>query len=162
MYKECLTILVKCFLLCFFKSYKRTGGVKLIENIQSLLVQQLTDVFGVEVYEENIQQNLIEPYFLVLVTKIDSIRKLNRRTKETAFFNVIYYPRNKTEPRKECITIQSKMRKEFKYLANQYQIKTVESNFRDDSLSILIQLEYYMLEVNEEEKMKTLGVVVHE
>ncbi|WP_313894313.1 DUF6838 family protein [Psychrobacillus sp.] len=134
----------------------------MINDIQSLLVQQLKNVFGVEVHDEHIQQNLIEPYFLVLLTKIDSIRKLNRRIKETAFFNVIYYPRNKTEPRKECITIQSKLRKEFKYLANQYQIKAVESNFRDDSLSILIQIDYYMLEVNEEEKMKELGVIVHE
>ncbi len=80
---------------------------KIIDGICEALHGEFGD--GYEIYTEDVQQNLTEPCFIVVLVKPSTKQFLGKRYYRTNLFCIHYFPQSQTDAKAECIDVLERL-----------------------------------------------------
>lgn len=131
---------------------------ELIDGIAEALFQEFGS--GYEIHTEKIEQDLVEPCFLIRCLNPTKNVDLGQRYKRTNQFNIQYIPSG-VDPIEECISILERL---FDCLENVIlQNKPVhgtelQGEITDGILTFTVNYDGFVLETNEQTFMNDLGI----
>ena len=96
-------------------------------SIRPLVIKQLKDVFGCKVYDEQIQQGLKTPCFIVDVKPVTRKRLANQNDKQVFIVLLHYYTEKTTDLYQKFEEIEAVFNSpSFRYLGDKYPINDLK------------------------------------
>lgn len=130
----------------------------MVTELKTLIIQQIKQVFGVEitVYDEPVRQGLKTPAFLVLIINDSQERKLGAMSQRDYAVNVTYYPSDTRNVHSECDKVSQTFKDEFRYIGNKFHVHKLNAEKVDGTLVLTFNVRMLVKEIFDETKMQTL------
>lgn len=126
-------------------------------SIRPLVIKQLKDVFGCKVYDEQIQQGLNTPCFIVDVKPVTRKRLANQNDKQVFIVLLHYYTEKTTDLYQKFEEIEMVFNSPaFRYLGDQYPINDLKVEYNANDLICTFTITRYVRWVEEEPTMQIL------
>ena len=126
-------------------------------SIRPLVIKQLKDVFGYKVYDEQIQQGLETPCFIVDVKPVTRKRLANQNDKQVFIVLLHYYTEKTTDLYQKFEEIEMVFNSpSFRYLGDQYPINDLKVEYNANDLICTFTITRYVRWVEEEPTMQIL------
>lgn len=116
---------------------------------------------GIEIYSEKIEQGFNEPCFFIKVINSSQDKQLNNRYKRTLFFDIHYFSDKEDDLNKDCLDIANNLYITLEYAeieGHKYRALKMNHKVVDGVLHFMLQFNYNILKVIEQNKMKELEV----
>lgn len=128
----------------------------MVNNLKSLIIQQIKQVFDVKVYDEPVRQGLKTPAFLVLIISDIQERKLWGLSEREYLVNVTYFPEDERNAYSENDKVSETFKNNFRYIADQFHVNRLEADKHDGTLVITFSVRHLVKEIFENTKMETM------
>lgn len=126
-------------------------------SIRPLVIKQLKDVFGCKVYDEQIQQGLKTPCFIVDVKSVTRKRLANQNDKQVFIVLLHYYTEKTTDLYQKFEEIETVFNSpSFRYLGDKYPINDLKVEYNANDLICTFTITRYVRWVEEEPRMQIL------
>lgn len=134
-----------------------------MDNVKSLLIAQLRERFNdTEVYDEQVQQGLSLPCFIINAKKATHTRLVGDQMLTHLFLFLTYYPRESEDKRAEMEGVMAEFYSgAWKYLQGKHHIHNLDMEHNDEVLTISFTIDiYHVMAKSEETKMDSLAGAV--
>ena len=132
----------------------------MIDELKTLIIAQLKSVFpGYKVYDEDVQQGLIAPAFILRTLTSDQERKLGINLERTYPFVITFFPLDERSYHSECDLVNEKFYSNFLYIAERFHVHNIQSEKHDRTLIITFSIKVYLQDVKEDILMANLEVL---
>ena len=126
-------------------------------SIRPLVIKQLKDVFGCKVYDEQIQQGLKTPCFIIDVKPVTRKRLANQNDKQVFIVLLHYYTEKTTDLYQKFEEIEMVFNSpSFRYLGDKYPINDLKAEYNANDLICTFTITRYVRWVEEEPTMQIL------
>jgi hypothetical protein len=131
---------------------------KIIDGICEALNTEFGDAY--EIYTEDVQQNLTEPCFTVVLVKPSTKQFLGKRYYRTNLFCIHYFPQSKDNAKSESFDVQERLMDCLEYITVDGDVTRgtqMNGEMNDGVLSFFANYDMFVVkEVEGEPEMETL------
>lgn len=132
----------------------------MIGELKTLIIAQLKSVFpGYKVYDEDVQQGLITPAFILRLLTTTQERKLGPNLERIYPFVITYFPQDEKAYHAECDAVNEVFNSNFRYIANRFHVYNIEGEKHDRTLIITFSVKVYLKDAEDGILMQTLEVL---
>ena len=128
----------------------------MVNDLKTLIIQQIRDVFNTKVYDEPIKQGLETPAFLVLIISDSQTRKLWRVSERDYLVNVTYFPEDERNSYTERDSVSQLFKDNFRYIGDRFLVNRLEAEKHDGALVITFTVRHLVKEVISSDTMERL------
>lgn len=132
----------------------------MVDEIKMLIINQLKSTFpGKKVYDEDVQQGLITPAFILRLLQNHQERKLGNQMEREYSFVITFFPLNEREYHSECDAVNEAFNSEFRYIANRFHVFNIDGEKIDRTLVLTFSVKVRLIDVEHGVSFQTLEVL---
>ncbi|WP_070041166.1 phage tail terminator family protein [Robinsoniella peoriensis] len=131
---------------------------KIIEGIS----KRLNEVFGdgYDIYEEDVEQGLQNPYFLITILSDHKTESSGNRSKRERLFMVQYFPGDTPFKKKECRVVGEKLMNSLEFIDCGVRVRCSDMSYaiKDNVLQLSMNCNTIVTKIVEMDKMQEIQV----
>lgn len=112
----------------------------MIYDVYQKIALNLKKIRKIDVFIEDIPQNINTPLFLIHFYEQMYIKEINDRRKKEINVDVLYFPKSKDELKKECLILGDELFRDFNL--DNFKIYERSINIVDDVLHFMFKINY--------------------